>query len=71
VSVLAKIEARDFASLRAESYALMKLVTFHCAECDACYCANCWAFDAPVYEDGSYIYTPGTCPRKHGQPMFE
>jgi hypothetical protein len=42
-------------------------VAFHCAACNAIYCDTCWQLGPPVFDEGFYDYTLGTCPEGHEQ----
>jgi hypothetical protein len=42
-------------------------VAFYCDECRQVYCDNCWRLGTPVFDEGFYDYTLGTCPRGHEQ----
>lgn len=42
-------------------------VAFHCGACEQVYCDRCWQLSPPVFDDGFYDYTLGTCPRGHEQ----
>jgi hypothetical protein len=42
-------------------------VAFHCHACDRVYCARCWNVGSPVFDEGFYDYTLGTCPEGHAQ----
>jgi hypothetical protein len=42
-------------------------VAFHCRTCAAVYCEACWRLSAPVFDEGFYDYTMGTCPQGHEQ----
>ena len=42
-------------------------VAFHCRACERVYCAECWKLDSPVFDEGFYDYTLGTCPEGHEQ----
>lgn len=42
-------------------------VAFHCRGCGAVYCQDCWQIGPPVFEEGFYDYTLGTCPAGHEQ----
>lgn len=45
----------------------LDFVAFQCRACDAAYCDACWQLGAPVFDEGFYDYTPGTCPAGHEQ----
>lgn len=40
------------------------LARFRCPACERCYCAGHWV-EVPVFDDGFYDFTTGTCPRGH------
>ena len=42
-------------------------VAFYCHECGRVYCDNCWSLSTPVFDEGFYDYTLGTCPEGHEQ----
>ena len=42
-------------------------VAFHCWECGKNYCQACWQIGPPVFDEGFYDYTMGTCPEGHEQ----
>lgn len=42
-------------------------VSFHCRVCAAVYCDTCWRLSVPVFDEGFYDYTLGTCPQGHEQ----
>ena len=56
--------AGDYASARAID---VDFAAFHCRVCDAAYCEACWRLSAPVFDEGFYDYTLGTCPHGHEQ----
>jgi hypothetical protein len=42
-------------------------VAYHCWECGKNYCQACWSVGPPVFDEGFYDYTMGTCPEGHEQ----
>jgi hypothetical protein len=56
--------AGDFATARAID---VDFAAFHCRACDADYCDTCWRLSPPVFDEGFYDYTLGTCPQGHEQ----
>jgi hypothetical protein len=56
--------AGDFGTARAID---TDFVAFHCRACDAIYCEGCWRLSPPVFDEGFYDYTLGTCPQGHEQ----
>jgi hypothetical protein len=58
------IDQADFAAARALD---PDFVAFFCDTCGQCYCENCWQMGPPVFDDGFYDYTLGTCPSGHEQ----
>lgn len=42
---------------------------FICRRCGAAYCRECWKNVYPVFDDGYYDETRGTCPRGHEQML--
>ncbi len=55
---------QDFAAARGED---ADFVAFHCRVCNQAYCEKCWQIGAPVFDEGFYDYTLGTCPAGHEQ----
>jgi hypothetical protein len=62
--LLEAIRAGDYATARAID---SDFVAFHCRVCAAVYCDGCWRLSAPVFDEGFYDYTLGTCPHGHEQ----
>ncbi len=61
-----------FDAVRRGNYAAARaadpdFVAFHCLACNRVYCEQCWAIGAPVFDEGFYDYTAGTCPAGHEQ----
>jgi hypothetical protein len=54
----------EYASLAAED---ADFTAFHCDDCGQAYCDQCWRIGAPVFDEGFYDYTLGTCPLGHEQ----
>jgi hypothetical protein len=44
-------------------------VAFHCRACGRAYCDTCWQLSPPVFDEGFYDYTLGTCPHGHEQTV--
>ncbi|MBI3240690.1 MAG: hypothetical protein HYZ49_00135 [Chloroflexi bacterium] len=44
-------------------------VAFHCWSCGKSYCEACWQIGPPVFDEGFYDYTLGTCPEGHEQTV--
>jgi hypothetical protein len=58
------ISRADYAAVRAEDG---DFVAFYCQACEQVYCDNCWQLSTPVFDEGFYDYTLGTCPQGHEQ----
>ncbi|MGH2523016.1 MAG: hypothetical protein ACRDH2_10985 [Anaerolineales bacterium] len=61
-----------FETLRQGDYAATwgddaDFVAFHCHTCGRVYCEQCWQVGSPVFDEGFYDYTLGTCPQGHEQ----
>jgi hypothetical protein len=59
-----RLARQDFAAARGRD---ADFVAFHCWECGKVYCERCWTLGAPVFDEGFYDYTLGTCPEGHEQ----
>lgn len=64
--------ARLFDAIRTGNYEAARaidtdFVAFHCQSCDAVYCEACWRLGPPVFDQGFYDHTLGTCPHGHEQ----
>jgi hypothetical protein len=63
-----------FSALRGGDYKAARqfdpdFIAFHCWECGLDYCEQCWHIGPPVFDDGFYDYTNGTCPAGHEQTV--
>ena len=58
------VSAGDYGAARAID---VDFVAFHCRACDRVYCDTCWQLGLPVFDEGFYDYTLGTCPHGHEQ----
>jgi hypothetical protein len=56
----------DYAAARAID---VDFVAFHCHACGQAYCDTCWRLSPPVFDEGFYDYTRGTCPHGHEQTV--
>ena len=54
----------EYAAVRTD-YA--DFVAFYCETCGQAYCDQCWRIGTPVFDEGFYDYTLGTCPQGHEQ----
>jgi hypothetical protein len=54
----------DYTAIRVDD---ADFVAFYCGACGQVYCDNCWSLGTPVFDEGFYDYTLGTCPRGHEQ----
>jgi hypothetical protein len=67
-ALMAVIEQRDYAAIR--DLAGPGLVAFHCWQCAADYCQDCWRIGPPEFDEdfsGFYGCTRGICPARHEQ----
>jgi hypothetical protein len=44
-------------------------MAFYCWTCGRAYCEQCWRIGPPVFDEGFYDYTSGTCPEGHEQTI--
>lgn len=63
-----------FESLAREDYPALQgvaadLIAFYCQVCGRVYCEQCWTIGPPVFDEGFYDYTAGTCPAGHEQTV--
>lgn len=56
----------DFDSSRGDD---ADFVSFYCLACRRVYCDTCWQAGSPVFDEGFYDYTLGTCPQGHEQTI--
>jgi hypothetical protein len=45
------------------------LFGFVCGECGVAYCGRCWDIGPPLFDEGFYDCTRGTCPKGHEQTL--
>lgn len=63
---------RLFEAICAGDYAAARgidadFAAFHCRQCNLAYCDTCWRLSPPIFDEGFYDYTLGTCPQGHEQ----
>ena len=54
----------EYAAVRTDD---ADFVAFYCDDCGQVYCDQCWRVGTPVFDEGFYDYTLGTCPQGHEQ----
>ena len=54
----------EYTAIRAAD---LDFIAFYCEACGQVYCDNCWSLGTPVFDEGFYDYTLGTCPQGHEQ----
>ena len=59
-----RLARADYAAARGDD---ADFIAFHCQTCGRAYCEQCWTIGAPVFDEGFYDYTSGTCPAGHEQ----
>src|SRR3989304_4334182 len=52
----------EYAAVRTDD---ADFVAFYCDDCGQVYCDQCWRVGTPVFDEGFYDYTLGTCPQGH------
>lgn len=61
-----RLARADYAAVRGHD---ADFIAFHCWKCKRAYCDQCWTIGTPVFDEGFYDYTSGTCPAGHEQTV--